>query len=294
MRADLAPAIDGAAFSVRCLPSGPRNLRGPTTTAMDRTAVDYLAHVANVPDVDAFADEMFRAKSNMDGLDIHEVRGAVRPGAAFACTRGLICNGALVICVPPGVIQIVSTDYKQFSMVGTKLGFGVVETIHPQEMIDRKVRWASVGWIPFLGRERSPGAFDWIALPQMEILDGIRALKAQDRNDLMFFAIVDVINLKSVLLGATEEEVRAAPAVPHEWSKAADGPGDVGEVLRMPHPGADCGRGVQRAYAEPAPVRRRVDGVAQEGLYSDPDALPAHRGGPARRRDRRLYLKRVM
>ena len=151
---------------------------------MDRTAVDYLAHVANVPDVDAFADEMFRAKSNMDGLDIHEVRGAVRPGAAFACTRGLICNGALVICVPPGVIQIVSTDYKQFSMVGTKLGFGVVETIHPQEMIDRKVRWASVGWIPFLGRERSPGAFDWIALPQMEILDGIRALKAQDGGEI--------------------------------------------------------------------------------------------------------------
>jgi len=44
----------------------------------------------------------------------------------------------LVIC-GHRVTKIVSTDYKQFSMVSTKLGFGVVETIHPQEMIDRKV-----------------------------------------------------------------------------------------------------------------------------------------------------------
>lgn len=36
--------------------------------------MDYLVQVARVADVNAFADEMFRAKSNMDGLDIHEVR----------------------------------------------------------------------------------------------------------------------------------------------------------------------------------------------------------------------------
>lgn len=59
---------------------------------MDRTAVDYLAQVARVADVDAFADEMFRAKSNMDGLDIHEVRSEIQLGAAFARTRVLKCK----------------------------------------------------------------------------------------------------------------------------------------------------------------------------------------------------------
>lgn len=100
---------------------------------------------------------------------------------------------------------------------------------------------------------RPDAGFALIALPQLEILNGIRVLKAQDRNDLMFFAIVDVINLKSFLLGATEEEVRAVRIVPRGRSTRLTVLASLGQVLLL-HPGADCGRGVQRPDAEPALV----------------------------------------
>lgn len=72
------------------------NLSSPTTTAADRKAVQILAKIAGIEDVDAFAKEMLEAKSNISHLNASE---------------------------------ILKQDFKVFEVDGTQFGIAVVETL---------------------------------------------------------------------------------------------------------------------------------------------------------------------
>ena len=52
---------------------------------LPQMAAEYLARVAGIQSVDDFVNEMFRAKSDTDGLDIREVPGCAAPRHAGRC-----------------------------------------------------------------------------------------------------------------------------------------------------------------------------------------------------------------
>jgi manganese-dependent inorganic pyrophosphatase len=81
------------------------NLRSKTTTEHDREMVAYLAPIAKVSDVNAFAENMFSAKSRI----------AQKSASA-----------------------IIMGDFKEYQIEGRKIGFGVAETVHPEVLLERK------------------------------------------------------------------------------------------------------------------------------------------------------------
>jgi len=50
------------------------NLQSSTTTELDRSAVQVLAGMAGIEDLHAYSQDMFRAKSNTEGLNLEDVR----------------------------------------------------------------------------------------------------------------------------------------------------------------------------------------------------------------------------
>ncbi|WP_027483831.1 manganese-dependent inorganic pyrophosphatase [Deinococcus pimensis] len=81
------------------------HFRSPTTTAEDREVVAYLAQIAGITDVSAYAGEMFAAKSDL--------------GDTPAAT-------------------MLKMDYKVFEFGGRPYGLGVIETTNPAYVLGRK------------------------------------------------------------------------------------------------------------------------------------------------------------
>ena len=77
-------------------------LKSPTTTDKDREAVEFLAKIANIADINALAFEIFRAKSNINSLTDE---------------------------------QIVLNDYKVFDFSGKKVLIGQIETVEQKELL---------------------------------------------------------------------------------------------------------------------------------------------------------------
>ncbi len=80
-------------------------LRSPTTTDKDRELAGILQKTAGIDDLQAFANEMFAAKSNIDSLSAE---------------------------------QILLADYKIFNIKGVKIGIAVTETVSPEKIIEQK------------------------------------------------------------------------------------------------------------------------------------------------------------
>jgi manganese-dependent inorganic pyrophosphatase len=128
------------------------NLTSPTTTEADRKAVAHLKTLAGVRDVNAFARELFNAKSRTSHLS---------------------------------AMEILQQDYKEFDLEGVRFGMGVVETVFPEEVLAR----------------------------QEEILEAIRALKAQTKLPFIMFAVVQPETKESVLLLSDKIEEDLARSV---------------------------------------------------------------------------------
>lgn len=79
------------------------NFGSPTTTKEDKAAVEYLNKFARI-DLEDLAIEMFKAKSDISGIDTKELIGK---------------------------------DYKVFDMKGKKVGIGVWETVLPEVILER-------------------------------------------------------------------------------------------------------------------------------------------------------------
>ena len=85
--------------------SDTRNLTSAATTDYDRYYAGKLASVAGIDDMDAFAENMLQAKSDlsaMSGLDI------------------------------------ILLDYKDFEFGGKEVGIGVAQTLTPLDLVERK------------------------------------------------------------------------------------------------------------------------------------------------------------
>ena len=94
-----------AALLLSAILSDTLHFRSPSTTEWDREVAHYLAQIAGVADVGAYADELFAAKS-----DVADVPAA----------------------------QLLKTDYKVFEFGGQTWGLGVIETTHPASVLARE------------------------------------------------------------------------------------------------------------------------------------------------------------
>ncbi len=94
-----------AALMLSAMLSDTLHFRSPSTTPEDREMAHYLAQIADVPDLGAYAGEMFAAKS-----DVADVPAA----------------------------QLLRTDYKVFEFGGQPWGLGVIETTHPASVLARQ------------------------------------------------------------------------------------------------------------------------------------------------------------
>ncbi|MDR3559306.1 MAG: manganese-dependent inorganic pyrophosphatase [Candidatus Pacebacteria bacterium] len=86
------------------------NLTSPTATHEDAEISEKLNEIAKI-DVFSFADEMFVAKSSLEGISIED---------------------------------ITTLDYKNFEMGGKKVGVGTWETTNPETVNEKKVEIAKV------------------------------------------------------------------------------------------------------------------------------------------------------
>lgn len=127
------------------------NLRSETTTKHDREMVVHLAEVAGIEDIDEIALNMFKAKSNVSDLTD---------------------------------AQVLSADFKEFSIGNKKVGIGVTETVVPKDLLDRKEGLINAGL----------------------------SLKKKEGFDYLFFFIVDIEKIKSQLIIIDEPEQLAAEA----------------------------------------------------------------------------------
>ena len=92
------PSPEIAKLMVSAILSDTLHFRSPTTTQRDRDAVESLAAWADINDVEAYALQMFDAKSDLAGI---------------------------------APADIVTMDYKIFEMGSKKVGVGVMETTNP-------------------------------------------------------------------------------------------------------------------------------------------------------------------
>ncbi|WP_420332562.1 manganese-dependent inorganic pyrophosphatase [Roseibium sp.] len=94
-----------ACMGMAAILSDTLNLTSTTTTDYDRYYAGRLAEVAGIDDMDAFAENMLLAKSDLSSMS---------------------------------ALDIVLLDYKDFEFGGKDVGIGVAETLTPQDLIDRK------------------------------------------------------------------------------------------------------------------------------------------------------------
>ncbi|WP_306143794.1 manganese-dependent inorganic pyrophosphatase [Roseibium sp. MMSF_3412] len=94
-----------ACMGMAAILSDTLNLTSTTTTDYDRYYAGRLAEVAGIDDMNAFAENMLLAKSDLSSMS---------------------------------ALDIVLLDYKDFEFGGKDVGIGVAETLTPQDLIDRK------------------------------------------------------------------------------------------------------------------------------------------------------------
>eukprot|EP00996_Jenningsia_fusiforme_P000779 NODE_1704_length_1435_cov_25.531746_g1538_i0.p1 GENE.NODE_1704_length_1435_cov_25.531746_g1538_i0~~NODE_1704_length_1435_cov_25.531746_g1538_i0.p1 ORF type:complete len:372 (+),score=53.65 NODE_1704_length_1435_cov_25.531746_g1538_i0:157-1272(+) len=101
---NLVPTRTAAGLMLGAILSDTLNLRSPTTTPHDRSAVAFLRTVAKVSDFAGFVKGMFEAKSSTEGMTAKEI-----------------------------VLQ----DFKVFTAGNIRYGWGAGETMLPGQLLDR-------------------------------------------------------------------------------------------------------------------------------------------------------------
>lgn len=99
------PGKDLASLMISAILSDTIGFRSPTTTKIDKQAVEKLNKIAQIPDIDALILEIFKAKSNIENLTSR---------------------------------QIVANDYKIFDFSGKKVLINQLETVEQDKVLARK------------------------------------------------------------------------------------------------------------------------------------------------------------
>lgn len=111
----------------------------PTTSPQDKPFAEKLAKIAGIDDLYAFGTSMLEAKSDLADVSTYD---------------------------------ILKSDFKHYEINGKKVGFGVAETLLPQQLIER----------------------------QADFLKEMEGEKAKQGLDFIFFAIVDTKNKEAHLV----------------------------------------------------------------------------------------------
>ena len=104
----------------------------PTTQEEDKKIAQKLAELAQV-DIDQLAEQMFEAKSNLDGFSWDE---------------------------------IISGDYKSFESNSKTFGIGVWETVKPEKLLENKTKI-----IESLRRKKEQDQLDWLLFGVVDIIE---------------------------------------------------------------------------------------------------------------------------
>jgi len=146
------PSKQTAILMIAAIMSDTLFFRSPTTTQTDKDAVHRLNTYAQIDNLEAFAMAMFDAKSQLDGM------------------------------TPD---QIITTDYKVFSMGTKKIGIWVIETTNPRFALDQK----------------------------KELLTAMANRKVQDGVHALFVHIVDILTETNTTLVLGDDEEQAVKAI---------------------------------------------------------------------------------
>lgn len=111
----------------------------PTTCPQDKPFAEKLAKIAGIEDLYAFGNAMMEAKSDLADVSTYDV---------------------------------LKSDFKHYEINGKKVGYGVAETLRPEQLIER----------------------------QADLLQEMEGEKAKQGLDFIFFAIVDTKNKQSHLV----------------------------------------------------------------------------------------------
>ncbi|PYE48670.1 manganese-dependent inorganic pyrophosphatase [Deinococcus yavapaiensis] len=109
------------------------HFRSPTTTPEDREVVSYLAQIADVGDIGAYAGEMFAAKSDLGDVPAE---------------------------------RLLKMDYKVFEFAGKPYGLGVVETTNPGYVMGRASELLAA-----MDREKAEANLAGVLLSVVDILN---------------------------------------------------------------------------------------------------------------------------
>lgn len=101
----MKPNKEHATLIISAILSDSLHFRSPTTQDEDRFIVEELNEIARIPNIEEYAMEMFRAKSDLGDISIDE---------------------------------LIKIDYKEFEVNGKKVGVGTVETTNPDYSLSRK------------------------------------------------------------------------------------------------------------------------------------------------------------
>ncbi len=140
-------------------------LNSPSATDADSAIIDTLAVLAGIGDWQSFGLSMFDAKSNLTGLSARD---------------------------------IVLSDFKSYVIGGRSVGFGVAETLRPDELLQRKEQLRAA-----MGK-----------------------IKTEHQFDLMFFAVISPLEQTARMIVLDGDELRIA--------EAAYGGTVDGDVMTLP------------------------------------------------------------
>ena len=104
---DLKLPKEIAGLMLSAILSDTLNLKGPSTTDKDRTVAKQLTSIADVGDVNEYADKMFDAKSSIEGMSMED---------------------------------IVNTDAKEYELERKRSLVAVFETVNHRWLLRRKMR----------------------------------------------------------------------------------------------------------------------------------------------------------
>lgn len=144
-------AEDNAKLLLAGILSDTWNFTGPTSTKEDKKVAEKLNAKAKINFTD-FAEKMFIAKSNLEGISAD---------------------------------NIIGMDYKNFDMGAKKVGVGVWETMKPEKVNEKKE----------------------------ELLKALLEKKQAEKNDYIFFFVIDIMKQNSFLYIIGESERKLAENV---------------------------------------------------------------------------------
>ena len=154
------PSKEAACMLLAGILSDTLVFESPTTSPYDKPFAEKLAKIAGIDDVVDFGTKMLEAKSDLADTSTYDV---------------------------------LKGDFKHYEINGTKVGFGVAETLLPEQLIAR----------------------------QAEFIEEMKGEKAKQGLDHIFFAIVDTKTKLSHLVIYSDQEAGLAETAYGE--KAADG-----------------------------------------------------------------------